>query len=182
MSRYDLTHRAAIVAELIKALHQANSWCGETHIQKAVYLLQNFGKINMGYEFVLYKHGPYSFDLATDMASLRGANIVEFVFPVRGYGPSVQLTKIAPHVFHGSTQFVEPLLPIINFIESWLGPHDVRYLERVATAYFVRQLNPEEEPTALAAKIRQLKPHISEHDSLRAVQQIDEKIATMVAI
>src|SRR5215813_7414948 len=85
VTRYDLTRRAAILVEMIKALHRAQSWCGETHIQKATYLLQSAGDVDMSYEFVLYKHGPYSFDLATDIASLRSANVVEFVFPLAGY-------------------------------------------------------------------------------------------------
>lgn len=176
MSRYDLTHRAMILAELIKALHRANSWCGETHIQKAVFLLQNFGNSGLDYDFVLYKHGPYSFDLAADIASLRGANLVEFVFRLDGYGPSVQLTSLGSSILQNAT-FVAPKLPLINFIASWLGPHDVRYLERIATAYFIRQQNPHAEPNTLAARLREVKPHISEHDSILAVRQLEEKIA-----
>lgn len=179
MSRQNLNLRAAVIAELIEALQRAHSWCGETHIQKAVYLLQTLTRVNLGYEFVLYKHGPYSFDLATDIATMRGARLIDFAFRAEGYGPSIQLTPFAPHVFKNSKSEIEPLLPSIAFIADWLGPHDVRYLERVATAYFVRQQYPHEAAASLAEKLRKLKPHISEHDSLSAVRQIEEKIAAV---
>jgi uncharacterized protein YwgA len=177
MSQFDLNRRATVLAELIKALHAANSWCGETHIQKAVFLLQNFGQRGLDYDFVLYKHGPYSFDLAADIASLRGANLLEFAFRVDGYGPSVQLTALGVSILLKDTKFVAPMLPLIKFIANWLGPHDVRYLERVATAYFIRQQNPHDEPYALAARLREVKPHISEQESILAVRQLEEKIA-----
>jgi len=178
---YDLTHRAAILAEMIKALHQANSWCGETHIQKAIYLSQSVGEMDLGYEFVLYKHGPYSFDLAADIASLRGANIIELVFPLHGYGPSVQLTPVADRIFASAQRFVQQFIPTINFIAEWFGSHDVRYLERVSTAYYVKQQNPFEETNALAAKLSSLKPHISEPEALTAVRQLDEKLRALAA-
>jgi hypothetical protein len=179
MTRHNLNLRAAAIAELIEALQRSQSWCGETHIQKAAYLLQALTRVDLGYEFVLYKHGPYSFDLATDIATMRAAKLIDFTFRAAGYGPSIQLTAFAPHVFKGTKRDLEPLLPAIAFIAEWLGPHDVRYLERVATAHFVRQQFPHEAPATLAEKLRKLKPHISEHDSLNAVRQIEEKIAAV---
>ena len=179
VSRYDLSHRAAVVAEMVKALHQAHSWCGETHIQKAIYLLQSAAGVDLGYEFVLYKHGPYSFDLATDIASLKGAHVVEFVIPIQGYGPTVRLTPVGSKIFDGMRGFVQPFLQKIKFIADWFGPHDVRSLERLATAYFVKQQNPSEEASALATRIKDLKPHISEPDALAAVRQLNEKLSTL---
>jgi len=179
VSRYDLIHRAAVVAEMIKALHQARSWCGETHIQKAIYLLQSAAGVSLGYEFVLYKHGPYSFDLATDIASLRSANIAVFVIPIHGYGPSVQLTDIASKVFEELEGFVRPFLRKIKFIADWFGTNDVRYLERLATAHYVKLQHPSEEAYGLATKLRGLKPHISEPDALAAVRHLNEKLGAL---
>ena len=176
MTHYDLTQRAAVVAEMIKALREVGSWCGETHIQKAIYLLQSAAHVDLGYEFVLYKHGPYSFDLATDLASLKSANVVEFVVPLEGYGPSLQLSSIGNFIFEGMRGFVFPFLRKIRFIANWFGTNDVRVLERLATAHYVRVQHPSEEAYVLAAKLRGLKPHISEPDALDAVRQLDEKL------
>lgn len=176
MTTHDLSERAAILAAMVTALHNVGSWCGETHIQKSIYLLQSAGDVDLGYEFVLYKHGPYSFDLATDIASLRSGNIVEFVVPIQGYGPSVQLTPIGTRIFEGWRDFVRPFLHKINFIAEWFGTNDVRYLERIATAHYVKARHPSEELYGLASELRRLKPHISEPDAIAAVRNVNEKL------
>lgn len=177
MTTHDFGERAAVLAAMITALHSAGSWCGETHIQKSIYLLQNAGDVDLGYEFVLYKHGPYSFDLATDIATLRSNNIVEFVVPIQGYGPSVQLTSIGVRIFERWRDFVCPILAKIKYIAEWFGKNDVRYLERIATAHYVGVMHQSNEPYALASELRRLKPHISEPDALDAVRSVGEKLA-----
>lgn len=44
--------RAAVVFSLIDALSAAGSWCGETHIQKATYFLQEMLDVQLGYDFI----------------------------------------------------------------------------------------------------------------------------------
>ena len=176
MTTLDFNHRAAVLAAMVKALHDIGSWCGETHIQKSIYLLQSAGEVDLGYDFVLYKHGPYSFDLATDIASLRSSNIVEFVVPIQGYGPSVRLTALGARLFEAWGSFVRPILHKINFIAEWFGTHDVRYLERIATAHYVKAQHPSDEVYSLASELRRLKPHISEPDAIAAVRNVDEKL------
>ncbi len=56
--------RAAVLLTLLDALKQRGSWCGETHLQKSVYILQELFGVQLGFTFVLYRHGPYSFDLS----------------------------------------------------------------------------------------------------------------------
>jgi hypothetical protein len=179
VTTHEFGERAAVLAAMITALRNVGSWCGETHIQKSIYLLQNAGEVNLGYEFVLYKHGPYSFDLATDIDTLRSNNIVEFVVPIQGYGPSVQLTSIGRRIFDRWRDFVSPLLVKIDYIADWFGTNDVRFLERIATAHFVRSRHPSDEPYALASELRRLKPHISEPDALDAVRNVGEKMGAL---
>jgi len=57
--------RYALLAALMKRLHDTGSWCGETHLQKAVIFVQE-----LGYNARLYKHDPYSFDLRDELASM----------------------------------------------------------------------------------------------------------------
>jgi uncharacterized protein YwgA len=53
----------AILVTLIKSLRSKGSWCGETHIQKAAFFLQQLTGVPIDFDFILYKHGPFSFDL-----------------------------------------------------------------------------------------------------------------------
>ena len=70
--------KAAILTELAARLRREGSWCGHTHMQKATYFLQDLLGVPTGYEFILYKHGPYSFDLSEELAGLRADYLIEF--------------------------------------------------------------------------------------------------------
>jgi hypothetical protein len=59
MQHLSHSSRYALILDLIKKLRAKGSWCGETHIQKAAFIIQHISKSRMGYKFVIYKHGPY---------------------------------------------------------------------------------------------------------------------------
>ena len=41
--------KKAVVIALMRALAEAGSWCGETHVQKAVFMLQTVAHVPTGY-------------------------------------------------------------------------------------------------------------------------------------
>ena len=49
----------------------------ETHVQKAMYLMQELLEVPTEYSFILYKHGPFSFDLSDELTSFRGDYLLE---------------------------------------------------------------------------------------------------------
>jgi hypothetical protein len=53
----------AVLVGLARRLYEQGSWTGETHIQKAAYLLHELLAVPFDFAFILYKHGPFSFDL-----------------------------------------------------------------------------------------------------------------------
>jgi uncharacterized protein YwgA len=84
--------RDAVLLSLIKEMKDKGSWCGETHIQKAAYFLQELLGVPMGFEFILYKHGPYSFDLSDEVTAMRADSLLEYKTRVP-YGPNLFPTK-----------------------------------------------------------------------------------------
>ena len=67
----DGLEQQAIVVETIARLRSHGSWAGETHVQKSLFFLKNLLRVPLNYNFVLYKHGPYSFDLHHDVGKMR---------------------------------------------------------------------------------------------------------------
>lgn len=67
----DRFEQAAILTELIDGMRASGSWAGETHIQKGTYFLQQLLEVPLGFRFILYKHGPFSFDLRDALAIMR---------------------------------------------------------------------------------------------------------------
>jgi hypothetical protein len=46
--------RAAILSMLTEALRSKGSWAGETHVQKAAFMLQHAAGVPLDYDFILY--------------------------------------------------------------------------------------------------------------------------------
>jgi uncharacterized protein YwgA len=69
----------AFILAVIDGLHRHGSWTGKTHVQKALSLLRDSGRVPVPFQFVLYKHGPYSFDVEAELEQMQsyGAIAVE---------------------------------------------------------------------------------------------------------
>ena len=167
--------RAAVLFQLVKKLDAEGSWCGETHIQKATYFLQHLLKVPLEFRYMLYKHGPFSFELTDEIAAMRADNFLRYVPRPAPYGPS-----IAPA--EGSA-FLEKRLPKtcarygdqVDFVARTFDRKGVAELERIATALYVTlEAMPGGDAGGRCARIRQLKPHISEEEARAAVQEVDK--------
>ena len=115
----------------VKRLRSQGSWCGETHLQKAFFILQDLTKSNFGYKFILYKHGPYSFEFNTELTSMRAADIVEYQFPRGGYGPTIASTPFGERVLGANKENITQYYGTITFLAEWFARNDVRYLEKL---------------------------------------------------
>jgi len=78
--------RYAVVTLLVEKLNKHGSWCGETHIQKAMYFLKELFPEIVDYSFMLYKYGPFSFELRDDIGIMVTEGILDVV-PMFPYGP-----------------------------------------------------------------------------------------------
>ena len=175
MERISYSSRCAIVVDLAKKLRERGSWCGETNLQKALYIVQDLARANFGYKFVIYKHGPYSFDFKSDLAAMRAANILQFQFPREGYGPSIVPTAFGERVYNVNKENIEQYLSLNNFLATWFAASDVRHLERVATAYYISTKYPQEPIPERARRLSALKPHVDIVSAEEAVRTVDDK-------
>ena len=163
----------ALVARLIEEMRKNHGWAGETHIQKAMYFLYSIFRVPTSYQFELYKHGPYSFDLHDDLGRMRANRILD-IEPHRPYGPSFGLGSLGEGSIKRGLNAIGSYDGPIAFVAHSLGTKDVRTLERYATALYVKDERPSSCPEALARRIIELKPHIQQHDALEAVNSVQE--------
>jgi hypothetical protein len=166
--------KAVILAELAKRMSDNGSWCGETHIQKAAFCLQELLKVPMGYTFVLYKHGPFSFDLRDEITEFRIYDLLRLEPRSVPYGPSLRPTNSAEELKERFPKTMAAYGERIDFVARILGGKGVAELERLATALFVTKKNPRGSKEQRAEMINTLKPHVSMRLALRAVNEIDE--------
>jgi uncharacterized protein YwgA len=169
----DRLRRAALLTQLIERLRRRGSWCGETHVQKATLFLQDLTRIPMGFDFILYKHGPFSFDLRDELTSLRADGLIKLE-PQWPYGPRIMTTDRSKYIQGLYSKTLEKYNDSISFIAEKLGAKGVADLERLATALYVTQrAGTDASIDKRAAKLTALKPHITRDDAVAAAMEVD---------
>ena len=168
MKRIGQIERRSLLCHLVAEMRDVESWAGETQIQKSVMFLQELLGVPLGYEFVLYKHGPFSFDLRSELALMR-ARLQLDVEPNLHYGPSFipgvrGLLAIKAPTRHENA---------IKFVAEKVSVKDTRPLERISTAFFLQEKLPLLSSSQIASEIDRLKPHISIEQAHFAVQEVD---------
>jgi hypothetical protein len=168
--------RDAILLSLVEALRHHGSWCGEKHIQKATYFLQELLGVPLEFEFILYKHGPFSFDLRDEITAMRADEILQYKPQPYPYGPSLVPGDGSSLVKEFFDENIKKYEFQVNFIAKKFGDKGVSELERIATALYVT-LNPDgNENKYRANKVVELKSHISIESAQLAIQSVDEII------
>jgi len=169
----DRLRRAALLTQLIERLRRRGSWCGETHVQKATLFLQDLTRIPMGFDFILYKHSPFSFDLRDELTSLRADELIKLE-PQWPYGPRIMTTDRSKYIQGLYSKTLEKYNDSISFIAEKLGAKGVADLERLATALYVTQrAGTDASIDKRAAKLTALKPHITRDDAVAAAMEVD---------
>jgi uncharacterized protein YwgA len=168
----DRLEKASLIISFIEKLCNNGSWCGETHIQKTMYFLQHLTNVPMEFKFILYKHGPFSFDLRDELTGLRADGLL--YLDVRPpYGPGLLPTQNAKRIRDHFIRTVRKYSKQMEFVTKYLGKKSVIELERMGTALFVTLKTEMQDQTALAKEINRLKPHVPIDAALTAVQEVD---------
>jgi uncharacterized protein YwgA len=177
--------RRAVLLSLIYQMHSKGSGCGETHIQKATYFLQELLGVPLDLNVILYRHGPYSFDLSTELTALRAEQMLAVVPRDRRYRPTLVVTDVGQQFILLYSKTVGQYKPAIEFVAKRLGGKNVKELERLATALFVLRMFTDISASDGASKVTELKPHVSLNEaaqSLQELQQIQLDSSHLVAV
>jgi uncharacterized protein YwgA len=167
--------RQAVFLSLIDALQRHGSWCGETHIQKSAYFVQEVFGVPLDFNFILYKHGPYSFDLNDELTALRADQLLT-VQPAGGYGAHLYPGPEASAFLARFPQTVRRYARAVETVAGEFGKRTVAELERLATALYVLRNFPTANDDEQAARINQFKPHVAVPEARAAITAVREFI------
>lgn len=170
------SQRTAIILNLVETLKKNTSWCGETHIQKATYCLQELTEVPLGFNFIIYKHGPFSFDLRDELTAMRADELLEIHINPSPYGHSLYPTSSGKTISNIYPKTLKQYKKKINFIAKSFGSMGVATLERLTTALYITQKTDSRDIEERAKHINELKPHISLDQARLAIKTIDEII------
>jgi uncharacterized protein YwgA len=170
MTMHDL-QRSAIVATLVKECRARNQFCGETMVQKSVFVLQELLKVPLAFDYQLYIYGPFSFELQRHVSSM----MADDMLTVRAleYGSTFEPGEQVQYLEkHGADTIIEHR-EAVDFVVRHLAGRSVKQLERVATALYFTVTTDEVSVDARAAKICEVKPHITAGEARNAVEEVD---------
>ena len=167
---------AVLLVALTKKLEERDSWCGETHIQKATYFLRAMCDVPLSYEFFMYKHGPFSFEVRDELTALRADQILALKPQPFPYGPKFSPTDAFNDFAKRFPKTLSKFDKQLDFVADNLSGMGVAELERVATALFVWKETGPIKDERWASRLRKLKPHISPYQAEKAVEKVKQLI------
>ena len=159
-------HKHAFILAVVERLCAHGSWTGRTHVQKALSLVSEAAGASLPFTFVLYKHGPYSFDLAAELQQMKsyGALVSEARSP---FGETIRLGATAAFVKQQSSLAGTEEIAVQRVCE-FIGTKGVSELERLATAAWIRSRENIRDSAQVAARLNALKPHVSKESAIQA--------------
>lgn len=130
------------------------------------------------FRFILYKHGPFSFELRDEVGSMRADRLVEREVQAPPYGPRFVVTDRGRELEERFARTMECYRPALDWVADRLGDRGVMDPERLATALWVtRELGADVPVAERAARLHDVKPHVSIADAADAVREVDEMLA-----
>jgi hypothetical protein len=169
----DFRKHAPILA-VIDKLRQHGSRAGKTHLQKTLFLAGT-AFMETSFEFVLYKHGPYSFDMEHELEQMRSYGAITVEPASDGYDVFLLAGEMAPFVRRGA-----PLTPqeqtAIDRACAFVDSKNVAELERLATAAWIRTQEGITDGEGVALRLHELKPHIP----VQAARQADLELTHLL--
>jgi hypothetical protein len=165
----------AVLISLTRRLREHGSWAGETHVQKATYLVGELLDVPLDFPFILYKHGPFSFELRDELGSMQSDRLLTREAQPPPYGPRLLATPRGEELEARFPKTMAKYGPRLDWIAGQLSDSRVLELERLATAMWVtRQDDIDDSVIARAQAVNEIKPHVSVEEAVEAVEKIDE--------
>jgi hypothetical protein len=133
--------------------------------------------VPMGFEFVLYKHGPFSFQLRDELTALRADRLLRYVAQQYPYGPQIAPTDESERFRESFPRTLKKYVPALDRIAHELGSKGAFELERLATAVYVSKKADEKATVADRARdLAELKKPISLGDARKVIEEADAMV------
>jgi len=164
--------KAALIVRLRDQLAEHGSWCGETHLQKAAYFLQEGVGVPLEFDFVLYRHGPFAFDLREELVALRAEGLLSLQPQSAPYGPRLVSTPDGERLVKQFPKTVGRYEGQVRQVAGFIKGRGVSSLERIATALMLVREHPDSDNESLAGRMMEIKAHISYDAAMGALEEV----------
>ena len=157
-----------LACRLIASMNEGNGRTGLTHIQKSAFFLQELLGEDLDLGYVMYTYGPYCFEFtdAITWCDVYGEVTIEHE---RKYGRKFQTTDYGKERIKPNAALDKK----VAWVTENISTRNVAYLERVATALYMKKRNSGLPDHEVAELIRKQKPHISMPVADAAIREVE---------
>ena len=163
--------RHRLILLVLNCLKEHGSWAGKTHLIKTLYLLKALSKQKIPFDFILYKHGPYSFDIEDELAVMKSYSAIASDTIINGYGESL-IPGSNSSITEKRVKMDKKTKYEIQEICKLVGTKNVRELECLATITWIIKNDKIKDQQDVFNKLNYYKPHISDEEALTAFNKI----------
>ena len=176
--------RQAVLLNLAYELRNKGSWCGSTHMQKAVYFLDYLTKDAEGIPplnlpFMLYKHGPFSFELRNQITAMRASLLIKLDHQRSPYSPKLKVSDSGHRLIGRWPKTTTKYRAYIKFVVEQLAPYGIEQLEQLVTALYTTRKFPNASVDERAKELNRIKPFIDFELAQIAVIEVDKILAKL---
>lgn len=162
----------AVVVAMVDKLRRHDSWAGQTHLQKALYICEQMLAMPLGLDYQLHHYGPFSRSLEQSIQRLVADSALTFVPQPPPYGPRIATSEGAETIRHAHPDVVAQYDEGLEFVATMINRRGIRDLERIATALWMIEEQGSTDPDATAEAIRAIKDHISHNQGVAAYYEV----------
>lgn len=167
----DRLSKAVLITELLDRMRDNGSLATALHMQKGMYFLQEMREVPLGYDFVVYRYGSFSFELKDELLQLRGEGILEWVFHSPKYSPGLASTQFSKELRNELPKFLARHDDSLTFVAENIGPMKGKQLEQVSTAFYFFTKGVERDEK-VAREVCKVKTHIPPDEALESARHI----------
>ena len=126
---------------------------------------------------MIYKFGPYSFDLAHLIGEIHSYRLVELMLQW-GFRPKIKVTRYGEEFYEDVNDLCCKYYKQIEFVTEELGSKNVGELERLATGLHITLDEKVKDKTVenRSRRLNHLKPHIKLNDANIVMGEVDSLI------
>lgn len=160
----ELTHLDLILGVVAKLTRNGRR-IGNTHVHKVLYFVQHGLGVPVDFKHKLYRHGPYSEELASTLRVM-----VDRGYLVRNSEPG---SRDGYYMVDSRATPRTPYEAQLDFATRTFASWDRKRLESVMTTLWFRRTFPFEDDAEVRSRLCKLKPHITPDEAKKACQDLD---------
>lgn len=171
-------YKYGLISELSEALLGKSPQFGKTALEKLIYLIQEIGGVDLGYEYRLYTYGPFCAEVLDDLDFTEhiGGVSVNYVESGKG-GYNIIPADKSKELIERSNDFLEKCRASIDSIINGFGGLYAKDLELITTIIYMDRNAALSYQLLSVERLAQLVYDIKPHFLLSTIQ---EKVAELI--